>query len=76
MYGTLRRAAASNGWLPCFRQTFPLWSNACFLLILALVYLSEREVALRVFLEQPGVQMDTNHPERALRVIPLGGPGR
>ena len=38
----------------------------------ALVYVAEREAALRVFLEQPGVQMDTNHLERALRVIPLG----
>jgi hypothetical protein len=38
----------------------------------ALVYVAEREVSLRVFLEQPGVQIDTNHLERALRVIPLG----
>ncbi len=38
----------------------------------ALVYVAEREAALRVFLAQPRVQIDTNHLERALRVIPLG----
>lgn len=38
----------------------------------ALVYVAEREAALRVYLERPNVQMDTNHLERALRVIPLG----
>lgn len=38
----------------------------------ALAYVAEREAALRVFLERPDVQMDTNHLERALRVIPLG----
>jgi transposase len=38
----------------------------------ALLYVAEREAALRVFLERPNVPMDTNHLERALRVIPLG----
>jgi len=38
----------------------------------ALGYLRNRVVALRVFLETPEVQLDTNHLERALRVIPMG----
>lgn len=35
-------------------------------------YAIDRERSLRVFLAQPGVQMDTNHLERALRPIALG----
>ena len=38
----------------------------------ALAYVAEREAALRVFLTHGAVQIDTNHLERALRVIPLG----
>jgi len=38
----------------------------------ALQYAREREVALKVFLNDPGVQPDTNHLERVLRVIPMG----
>lgn len=38
----------------------------------ALGYLYERDAALRVFLEEPDVPLDTNHLERALRVIPMG----
>lgn len=38
----------------------------------ALVYVTEREVALKVFLGDPHVPIDTNHLERALRVIPMG----
>jgi hypothetical protein len=38
----------------------------------ALGYARERRVGLEVFLEDPDVQMDTNHLERALRVIPWG----
>jgi len=38
----------------------------------ALGYLRSRVVALRVFLETPEVQLDTNHLERTLRVIPMG----
>jgi len=38
----------------------------------ALRYAREREVELKVFLNDPGVQPDTNHLERALRVIPMG----
>ncbi|MBU6995960.1 transposase domain-containing protein, partial [Ferrovum myxofaciens] len=33
----------------------------------------EREAGLRVFLNDPEVPPDTNHLERALRVIPHGG---
>jgi len=38
----------------------------------ALAYAHEREGALRVFLSDPMVPIDTNHLERALRVIPMG----
>ena len=32
----------------------------------------KRETELQVFLDNPDVQIDTNHIERALRVIPMG----
>ena len=35
-------------------------------------YALERETALRVFLADPAVSIDTNHLERALRPIPMG----
>ena len=38
----------------------------------ALGYLNNRVIELRVFLENPEVPLDTNHVERALRVIPMG----
>ena len=38
----------------------------------ALNYLINRETSLTVFLEDPDVQPDTNHLERALRPIPMG----
>ncbi len=38
----------------------------------ALKYTLTRETALRVFLEDPDVPLDTNHLERALRPIPMG----
>jgi len=38
----------------------------------ALAYAHERETALRVFLTDPAVPIDTNDLERALRVIPMG----
>ena len=38
----------------------------------ALAYLSNRVAALRVFLEEPDVPLDTNHLERELRSIPMG----
>jgi len=41
-------------------------------LLKAIGYVRAREVELRVFLENPAVQLDTNHLERALRPIPMG----
>lgn len=38
----------------------------------ALAYAHERQVELKVFLTNPHVAIDTNHLERALRVIPMG----
>ena len=38
----------------------------------ALEYVMSREQALKVFLSDPEVPIDTNHLERALRVIPMG----
>ncbi len=38
----------------------------------AMGYAREREAGLRVFLNDPEVPPDTNHLERALRVIPMG----
>ncbi|MHB8472621.1 MAG: IS66 family transposase [Gammaproteobacteria bacterium] len=38
----------------------------------ALKYARERRVSLQVFLTNPEVPVDTNHLERALRVIPMG----
>jgi len=38
----------------------------------ALVYAAEREGSLRIFLGDPDVPIDTNHLERALRVVPMG----
>ena len=38
----------------------------------ALKYVRKRESALRVYLDNPHVAIDTNHLERTLRVIPMG----
>ncbi len=38
----------------------------------ALAYTHERETQLKVFLCNPALPLDTNHLERALRVIPMG----
>ena len=38
----------------------------------AVNYVLSRQTALRVFLEDPDVPLDTNHLERALRPIPMG----
>ena len=40
--------------------------------IQALNYVRERRLGLEVFLTDPDVPIDTNHIERALRVIPMG----
>jgi len=37
----------------------------------ALKYVRKREAALRVYLNDPGVAIDTNHLERTLRAIPM-----
>ena len=41
-------------------------------LLKAIGYVRSKEMALRVFLENPDVPLDTNHLERALRPIPMG----
>ena len=38
----------------------------------ALKYIRDRRLELQVFLDDPDVPVDTNHLERALRVIPMG----
>ena len=38
----------------------------------ALLYADQRQGQLKVYLSDPAVPMDTNHLERALRVIPMG----
>ena len=38
----------------------------------AIRYAMNREAELRVFLENPDVQPDTNHLERSIRPIPIG----
>ena len=38
----------------------------------ALAYAREREVALSVYLTDPGLQIDTNHLERAIRPVAIG----
>ena len=38
----------------------------------AMAYVRERRAALEVYLSDPDVQIDTNHLERALRVVPMG----
>ena len=41
-------------------------------IIQAAHYVLQRQAALKVFLEDPEVPLDTNHVERTLRVIPMG----
>ena len=41
-------------------------------LTIALAYARERRLGLEVYLTDPGVPIDTNHLERALRAIPMG----
>jgi hypothetical protein len=38
----------------------------------AMAYVRERRAALEVYLTDPDVPIDTNHLERALRVVPMG----
>ena len=58
------------GWCRAQRQRLDLIPSDP--LAKALVYAGEREAALRVYLGDPQVPIDTNHLERALRVIPMG----
>ena len=58
------------GWLRQQRQRLDLVVSDPF--SKALVYAAQREASLRIFLADPDVPIDTNHLERALRVIPMG----
>lgn len=58
------------GWLQEQRNRLDLVSSDPF--AKALVYAGEREASLKIFLGDPDVPIDTNHLERALRVIPMG----
>ena len=58
------------GWCYAQRQRVDLVTSAPF--AKALVYADRRQAELRVYLGDPDVPIDTNHLERALRVIPMG----
>ena len=57
-------------WLHGQRQRLDLLPSQPF--TKAVGYASEREGALRIYLPDPSVAIDTNHLERALRPIPMG----
>ena len=58
------------GWCYDQRQRVDLVTSSPF--AKALVYADRRQTELRVYLGDPDVPIDTNHLERALRVIPMG----
>jgi transposase len=58
------------GWVHSQRQRTDLVNSAP--LSKALVYADNHQAQLRVYLGDPAVAIDTNHLERALRVIPMG----
>ncbi|MGB5764477.1 MAG: IS66 family transposase [Sedimenticolaceae bacterium] len=58
------------GWCHEQRQRLDLVNSAP--LAKALVYAENHQAQLRVYLSDPDVPIDTNHLERALRVIPMG----
>ena len=58
------------GWVHTQRQRIDLVNSAP--LAKALVYAENHQAQLRVYLGDPAVAIDTNHLERALRVIPMG----
>ena len=58
------------GWCHQQRQRLDLVNSAP--LAKALVYADNHQAQLRVYLGDPDVPIDTNHLERALRVIPMG----
>ena len=57
-------------WCHQQRQRIDLVNSAP--LAKALMYAENHEAQLRVYLSDPAVPIDTNHLERALRVIPMG----
>ncbi len=57
-------------WVHSQRQRTDLVNSAP--LAKALVYAENHQAQLRVYLGDPAVAIDTNHLERALRVIPMG----
>lgn len=58
------------GWCHTQRQRMDLVNSEP--LAKALVYADNHQAQLRVYLADPAVAIDTNHLERALRVIPMG----
>ncbi len=58
------------GWCYAQRQRLDLVTSSPF--AKALAYADRRQTELRVYLGDPDVPIDTNHLERALRVIPMG----
>lgn len=61
---------AFYGWCYEQRQRIDLVKSDPF--CKALIYAQNREHGLRVFLSEADLQLDTNHVERSLRVIPMG----
>lgn len=68
--GCKPRVDAFFEWLKTLRQERALLPSS--LITKAVAYALARENKLKVFLEQPGVALDTNHLERALRPIAVG----
>ena len=66
----LPKVEAFFGWCRRQRQRPDLINSAP--LSKALVYAENHDAQLRVYLGDPAVPIDTNHLERALRVIPMG----
>jgi len=78
--GEARRAHRLAHAQPVIRQFFA-WVDTQFEvqgllpsspLTAAMAYVRERRAALEVYLHDPDVPIDTNHLERALRVVPMG----
>jgi transposase len=64
------RVESFFGWLHEQRQRLDLVNSD--LLAKALLYAENHQAQLKVYLSDPEVPIDTNHLERALRVIPMG----
>ncbi len=67
---SLEVVEAFFGW--CYEQRQRIELVKSNPLSVALAYTMKRQYELKVFLSDPDVPMDTNHLERALRVIPMG----